>query len=65
MLIAFLLLASYTEPPQTQCRDVCEVLDMLYVEAEPVCVCFDPVTKRLERFEVLTEEKARDGAENQ
>ena len=53
MIVVLALLALYSGNP---CRDVCEVLDMEYVATrQRECVCFDPVTKRVEVFERVDE----------
>jgi hypothetical protein len=44
----WLLLYTFTTNP---CQDVCEVLDMEFVARTSCeCVCYDPPTKRLERY---------------
>lgn len=52
MIVLFVLLLGYhsDRTPETDCRDVCEVLDLYYVKAHPRCYCYDPVTKRIGVF---------------
>lgn len=46
--VALIVLALYTGDP---CVEMCEVLDMEHLATTPqACLCFDPVTKRVELF---------------